>query len=90
MTTIQHLIVGSAYIDHYGTLHVRSSQTDLNTKVKFKEPWVGTPNHKVTPLPCPALAHLSFKGEKWLRAPKLYLLLVTCLLCEEQLTMHLS
>ena len=47
VTTIQHLIVGSAYIDHYGTLHVRSSQTDLSTRVKFKEPWIGSPNHKV-------------------------------------------
>lgn len=58
VTTIQHLIVGSAYIDHYGTLHVRSSRSDLSAKVKFKEPWVGSPNHKVppTPLPCTASA----------------------------------
>ncbi len=56
VTTIQHLIVGSAYIDHYGTLHVRSSQTDLSTRVKFKEPWVGSPNHKVPPSTCSALA----------------------------------
>ena len=62
VTTIQHLIVGSAYIDHYGTLHVRSSRSDLSAKVKFKEPWVGSPNHKVPLRPYPAQLPPSLRG----------------------------
>lgn len=58
VTTIQHLIVGSAYIDHYGTLHVRSSQSILSTKVKFKEPLFSMPNHKVSLLALSAVPHL--------------------------------
>lgn len=47
VTTIQHIILGTHYIDHYGTLHVRSSHSGLSTKVKFKEPVIGPPQHKV-------------------------------------------
>ena len=47
VTTIQHIILGTHYIDHYGTLHVRSSRSALSTKVKFKEPVIGPPQHKV-------------------------------------------
>ena len=47
VTTIQHIILGSHYIDHYGTLHVRSSCSALSTKVRFKEPVIGPPQHKV-------------------------------------------
>ena len=47
VTTIQHIILGSHYIDHYGTLHVQSSRSALSTKVKFREPVIGPPQHKV-------------------------------------------
>ena len=46
VTTIQHIILGSHYIDHYGTLHVQSSLSAVSTKVKFKEPVIGPPLHK--------------------------------------------
>lgn len=47
VTTVQHLIVGSAYIDHYGTINLCSTHTALSTKVKFKEPLLSSANHKV-------------------------------------------
>lgn len=48
VTTVQHIIMGSHYIDHFGTLHVVSSMSGLSTKVKFKEPVIGPPQHKVS------------------------------------------
>ena len=47
VTTIQHIILGTHYIDHYGTLHVRSTRSGLSAKVRFKEPVLGPPQHKV-------------------------------------------
>ncbi|CAK0783406.1 hypothetical protein CVIRNUC_006605 [Coccomyxa viridis] len=47
VTTVQHIILGTHYIDHYGTLHVRSSLSGLSSKIKFKEPVIGPPQHKV-------------------------------------------
>ncbi len=48
VTTVQHIILGTHYIDHYGTLHVRSSLSGLSSKIKFKEPVIGPPQHKVS------------------------------------------
>ncbi len=47
VTTIQHILVGQEYIDHFGTVHLKSSQSALSTKVKFKEPVLGRSQHKV-------------------------------------------
>ena len=47
VTTIQHILVGQEYIDHFGTVHLQSSQSALSTKVKFKEPVLGPSQHKV-------------------------------------------
>ena len=47
MTTVQHLVVGKAYIDHYGTMHIRSSLSSLSAQVKYGEPLFGASTHKV-------------------------------------------
>jgi hypothetical protein len=62
VTTIQHIIVGTHYIDHFGTLHVQTSITSLSTKVRFKEPFIAFSDKQVHQVWCsPAILWRRFQ-----------------------------
>ena len=58
VTTVQHIILGTQYIDHSGNLHVRSSLSGLSSRIKFKEPVIGPPQHKVNSWQTASLSNL--------------------------------
>lgn len=52
MTVVQHIILGTHYLDHVGTLYIRSSAAPQASSIRFKEPFfafTAKQVHQVTP-----------------------------------------
>lgn len=52
VTTVQHIILGTHYLDHTGTLHVQSSVSALSSRVRFKEPFIAFSDKQVHQVCC--------------------------------------
>ena len=68
VTVIQHIILGKPYIDHNGTLHVRSTSSGYAARLRFKEPFLAFSDkqvHQVRACKTAACLHVPF----WVISP---------------------
>ncbi|KAK9904888.1 hypothetical protein WJX75_004896 [Coccomyxa subellipsoidea] len=47
LTIVQHIILGTHYLDHNGTLHIQTSAASHASRVRFKEPFLAFSNKQV-------------------------------------------
>lgn len=48
---MQHIILGTHYLDHNGTLHIQTSAASHASRVRFKEPFLAFSNKQVHQVP---------------------------------------
>ena len=47
VTIVQHIILGTHYLDHNGTLHIQSSAARHASRIRFKEPFIAFTSKQV-------------------------------------------